>query len=87
MEQGLRSCCLFPEDSPLAGARIAISERSIAKKGNIFAAVLEGPKKGVFTIVRHDTFDITAGAFLSNGALLLPERIFNRAEGVKKPFR
>lgn len=57
------------------------------QKGNIFAAVLEGPKKGVFTIVRHDTFDITAGAFLSNGALLLPERIFNRAEGVKKPFR
>ena len=49
--------------------------------------MLEGPKKGIFTIVRNDTFDITAGAFLSSGALLLPERSFNRAEGVKMRLR
>jgi len=62
------------KDSPLAGARVAISERSI-------------DKKGIFTIVRHDMFDIIAGAFLSSGALLLLERSFNRVEGMKIRLR
>lgn len=85
--KGFETVAYSPADSELMGARIIISERSIDKKGNIFAAVLEGPRKGVFKVARHGTFDITAGTFLANGDLLLLERSFNMAEGVKMRLR
>lgn len=85
--KGFETVVYSPADSPLKGARIVISERSIDKQGNIFAAVIEGPKKGVFKVVRHGTFDITDGDFLDNGDLLLLERSFNMAEGVKMRLR
>lgn len=85
--KGFETVAYSPGESPLKGARIAISERSIDKQGNIFAAVLEGPRKGIFKVVRHGTFDITDGVFLGNGDLLLLERSFNMAEGVKMRLR
>lgn len=85
--KGFETIAYAPENSPLAGARIAITERSIDRQGNIFAAVLEGPEKGIFKVVRHGTFDITDGVFLADGDLLLLERSFNMAEGVKMRLR
>ena len=85
--KGFETVAHAPGDSALAGARIIISERSIDKQGNIFAAVLEGPRKGIFKVRRRGTFDITSGTFLANGELLLLERSFNMAEGVKMRLR
>lgn len=64
------------------GARVAIAERSIDVGGNIFAAILEGPQKGVFKVKRTDSFDVTDGAVLPGGDLLLLERRFSGILGV-----
>jgi hypothetical protein len=74
-------------DGPLAGAIVVVSERSIDADGNVFAAVLEGPGKGVFKVRRDGDFDITDGKFLPNGDLLLLERRFTIAEGVAMRLR
>lgn len=69
------------------GGLVVVSEKSLDKSGNIFAAIIEGPNKGVFTVKRSGDFDITDGAFLPNGDLLLLERSFTVKEGVKMRLR
>ncbi|WP_274427280.1 esterase-like activity of phytase family protein [Chelativorans sp. YIM 93263] len=81
VNQGFETIAYAPEDSPLAGALVAITERSIDLQENIFAAILSGPRKGIFTVVRSDEFDITDGAFLPDGDLLLLERRFSLFNG------
>ncbi|TIV15014.1 MAG: hypothetical protein E5V95_28070, partial [Mesorhizobium sp.] len=70
-----------------AGGLVVVSERSLDKAGNVYAAIIEGPHKGVFTIKRNGDFDITDGAFLPDGDLLLLERSFSIARGVKMRLR
>ncbi|MER8547196.1 esterase-like activity of phytase family protein [Mesorhizobium sp. M0684] len=70
-----------------AGGLVVVSEKSLDKAGNIFAAIIEGPHKGVFTVKRNGDFDITDGAFLPDGDLLLLERSFSMAGGVKMRLR
>ncbi|CDX49049.1 ABC-type cobalamin/Fe3+-siderophore transport system, ATPase component [Mesorhizobium plurifarium] len=69
------------------GGLVVVSERSLDTSGNVYAAVIEGPHKGVFTIRRDGGFDITDGAFLPDGDLLLLERSFSIARGVKMRLR
>ncbi len=69
------------------GALVVVTEKSLDKAGNVFAAIIEGPTKGIFTIKRTDDFDITDGAFLPDGDLLLLERSFSLASGVKMRLR
>lgn len=69
------------------GGLVVVSERSLNKAGNVYAAVIEGPHKGVFTVRRDGDFDITDGAFLPDGDLLLLERSFSIARGVKMRLR
>jgi hypothetical protein len=69
------------------GGLVVVSEKSLDKAGNIFAAIIEGPHKGVFTVKRNGDFDITDGAFLPDGDLLLLERSFSMAGGVKMRLR
>ncbi|MBO6717347.1 MAG: esterase-like activity of phytase family protein [Rhizobiaceae bacterium] len=85
--RGFETIARAPAGSPLSGARIAVTERSIDAQGNIYAAVLEGPHKGVFTVARSGEFDITDGAFLPDGDLLLLERSFSMASGVAMRIR
>ncbi|WP_192182454.1 esterase-like activity of phytase family protein [Mesorhizobium amorphae] len=66
---------------------VVVSEKSLDKAGNIYAAIIEGPHKGVFTVKRNGDFDITDGAFLPDGDLLLLERSFSMAGGVKMRLR
>lgn len=73
--------------APGKGSLVAVSEKSLDKAGNIFAAVLDGPDKGIFTVRRDGDFDITDGAFLPDGDLLLLERSFSMASGVKMRLR
>lgn len=69
------------------GGLVIVSERSIDRQGNVFAAIIEGPNKGVFTVRREGDFDITDGAFLPDGDLLLLERRFTMADGVAMRLR
>ncbi|RRI04911.1 hypothetical protein EH240_07065 [Mesorhizobium tamadayense] len=69
------------------GGLVVVSEKSLDKVGNIYAAIIEGPRKGVFTVKRNGDFDITDGAFLPDGDLLLLERSFSMARGVKMRLR
>jgi hypothetical protein len=69
------------------GALVVVSEKSLDKAGNIYAAIIEGPHKGVFTVKRNGDFDITDGAFLPDGDLLLLERSFSMTGGVKMRLR
>lgn len=85
--RGFETLVYAPADGHLAGARIGITERSLDSAGSIFAAILEGPQKGIFKVVRSDDFDITDGAFLPNGDLLLLERRFSMATGVAMRLR
>ncbi|TPN49676.1 hypothetical protein FJ981_21620 [Mesorhizobium sp. B1-1-4] len=69
------------------GGLVVVSEKSLDKAGNIYAAIIEGPHKGVFTVKRNGDFDITDGAFLPDGDLLLLERSFTMAGGLKMRLR
>lgn len=84
---GMETVVRAPDASPLKGARVVIAERSIDSEGNIFAAVLEGPRKGIFKVVRSDSFDVTDGAFLQGGDLILLERRFTRPISVGMRLR
>lgn len=70
-----------------AGGRVVVSEKSLDPKGNIFAAIIEGPDKGIFTVKRNGEFDITDGVFLPSGDLLLLERSYSMARGVAMRLR
>ena len=85
--RGFEALAFAPQDGPLAGALVAVTERSLDANGNIFAAVLDGPLKGVFTVKRHDPFDVSDGQFLPDGDLLLLERSFSIARGVGMRLR
>ncbi|WP_027143520.1 esterase-like activity of phytase family protein [Mesorhizobium sp. WSM3626] len=69
------------------GGLVVVSEKSLDKTGNIYAAIIEGPRKGVFTVKRNGDFDITDGAFLPDGDLLLLERSFTMTGGLKMRLR
>ena len=85
--RGFEAIAHAPAGGPLAGARVAVTERSVDGDGNSFAAILEGPLKGVFKVARSGDFDITDGAFLPDGDLLLLERRFAMATGVAMRLR
>lgn len=85
--RGFETVTFSPANGPNQGALVVVSEKSLDPKGNIFAAVLSGPRKGIFTVKRSDEFDITDGAFLPNGDLLLLERSFSIGSGVGMRLR
>jgi hypothetical protein len=85
--RGVETIAYAPASSPLQGARVAVTEKSINKAGDMFAAVLEGPREGIFYVKRLDDFDISDGDFLPDGDLLLLERRFSIASGVTMRIR
>jgi hypothetical protein len=85
--RGLEAIMVAPEASALAGQVVVVSEKSLNASGDIYAAVLTGPSKGVFFVKRHPPYDVTDGDFLPNGDLLLLERRFSIAEGIGMRIR
>lgn len=85
--RGLEAVAIAPDDSPLQGAVVTVSERSLNGAGDIFAAILDGPRRGVFFVHRDPPFDVTDAAFLPGGDLLLLERRFNIAGGIGMRIR
>ncbi|WP_252910278.1 esterase-like activity of phytase family protein [Aliihoeflea aestuarii] len=84
---GMETVAKARDEGPLEGARVVVTEKSIDTDGNIFAAVIEGPQKGIFKIRRTDEFDVTDGVFLPDGDLLLLERRFSYVRGVAMRLR
>ncbi|PST18540.1 hypothetical protein C7U60_16470 [Mesorhizobium plurifarium] len=84
---GIETIAIAPKDGPLRGAAVVVSERSVDKADNLFAGILEGPMRGVFTVVRTDPYAVTDGAFLPDGDLLLLERRFSFASGLGMRIR
>lgn len=85
--RGIETITVAPASSPLRGGVVVVSERGLDSDGNRLAAILSGPLKGRFSVKRDGSFDITDGAFLPNGDLLLLERRFNMAEGIGMRLR
>jgi len=85
--RGFETLAFSRPDSRQKGALVAVTEKSLDPDGNIFAAVLDGPEKGIFKVKRNGEFDITDGAFLPGGDLLLLERSFSMARGVAMRLR
>ncbi len=87
MNAGMETVAVSPKSGPLKGSPIVVTEHSLDDQGNLFAAILEGPLKGVFKVVRHDPYDATDGAFLPNGDFLLLERRFSYLGGLGMRIR
>lgn len=85
--RGLEALAVFPPSSPRAGAAVAISEKSLNKKGDIFAAILDGANPGIFYVRRLPPFDVTDADFLPGGDLIILERRYRLAEGVGMRLR
>lgn len=85
--KGFETLLVSGTHSVLKGALVAITERSINKAGDIFAAVLSGPRKGIFFVKRRDQFDVTDAIALPDGDLLVLERRFNMRQGVGMRLR
>ncbi len=85
--KSLETIVVAPQNSPLKGSPIIVSERTFARKNEIIAAIIDGPMKGLFTVRRKGKFDITDGDFLPDGDLLLLERRFNLADGIGMRIR
>jgi hypothetical protein len=85
--RSLEALTVAPASSPLGASRVVVTERSLNKRGDIFAAVLEGPRKGIFFVHRSDGYDVSDADFLPNGDLLLLERQFSIVEGIRMRIR
>jgi hypothetical protein len=85
--RGFETVTHTPPNGVHKGGLVVVSEKSLDSEGNIFGAIIQGPNKGVFTVRRHGSFDITDGAFLPGGDLLLLERSFSYEDGVKMRIR
>lgn len=84
---GFETLVAAPREGRFHGALIAITEESLDEAGNMRAAILDGPLKGRFAVVRHAPFDATDAAFLPNGDMLLLERRFSLFGGLGMRIR
>ena len=85
--RGMETLAMSPETGPLGAVPVTVTERSLAQDGNVLAAVLDGPLAGTFAVTRNDPWDITDGAFLPSGDLLLLERRFRLSDGIGMRIR
>lgn len=85
--RGMETLAMSPQTGPLGAVPVTVTERSLDADGNVFAAVLDGPLAGTFAVKRNDPWDITDGAFLPNGDLLLLERRFRLSDGIGMRIR
>jgi hypothetical protein len=86
--QGLEAIGVAPARSPLAGALVAIAERSDeGESAPTRGYILTGPRRGAFQVARSDDFDVTDLAFLPSGEVLVLERRFSLLRGVAARLR
>ena len=84
---GIEALGVMPAGSSSPGSLIAISERSGGIDAPTIGFLLGGPRPGEFEVIRHDRFAITDLDFLPSGDLILLERFFTWATGVRMRMR
>ena len=67
----------------LKGTTVAFSERLPDKKGNLRGWLIGGPAPGAISLKSIGGFDLTDGAALPDGGIVVLERRFRYSEGVK----
>jgi hypothetical protein len=85
--QGLEALTFAPRTGKLPGALIAFSERGLDPNGNLRAFLIGGAAPGEFSVRRRDDFDISDGATLPSGDVLLLERRFSWWTGLAMRLR
>jgi hypothetical protein len=85
--KGIECVQVAPKGSPMAGALIAISERSLDASKNIRAFLIGGPKPGPFSVKPSNEFDVVDCARTPNSDLLILERHFSWRRGVAMRLR
>ncbi|MDR6874434.1 hypothetical protein J2Y55_005468 [Bosea sp. BE125] len=85
--RGLEAIGVAPAGHPLAGALVAIAERSGGETESTLGIILGGRQPGLFQLARHDGFDITDLAFLPGGDMLVLERWYRPLRGVGMRIR
>jgi len=85
--RGLEALGVVPAGHALAGALIAISERSGREDEPTLGFVIGGRQPGALEVIRRDGYDITDLAFLPGGDMLLLERWYKPLRGVGMRIR
>ncbi len=85
--RGLEALGVLPAGHPLAGALIAISERSGREDEPTTGFIIGGRQSGTLQVLRRDGYDITDLAFLPGGDMLLLERWYKPLRGVGMRIR
>ena len=85
---GLEAIGVAPPRSSLAGALVAIAERSESgADAPTMGLILTGATRGTFRVARSENFDVTDLAFLPGGEILLLERSFSLLGGLAARIR
>ncbi|MEP3278831.1 MAG: esterase-like activity of phytase family protein [Stappiaceae bacterium] len=85
--KGIEGLSVAPPGSPIAGAIIALTERSKNRVSNMNGWLIGGPLPGLLKVKRRDNYDVTDASFLPDGDLLLLERRFNISDGIGMRIR
>jgi hypothetical protein len=85
--RGVECLLSMPKGTPLAGALMALSERSLDADGNIRGFLIGGPRPGSFTLKRRNDFDVVDCALTPAHELLLLERFFTWRQGIAMRIR
>lgn len=86
--RGFEGIGIAPEATPLRGALVGISEKSLDKNKNIMGFVRNGDGSSFeFSVTRSGEFDVTDMSFLPDGDIIILERRFNIASGIAMRLR
>jgi len=85
--KGLEMLAYAGAGHPLAGTLIALSERGLDRAGNIKGWLVGGATPGAFSVRLRDGFDVSDGALLPSGDLVILERRFSWTSGVAVRLR
>lgn len=87
INRGIETVAVAPPGGRLDGSVVVVAERSLDPAGNLLAAIVGGKSSGPFTVKRDDPWDVSDGAFLPGGDLLLLERRYSRLGGLGMRIR
>jgi hypothetical protein len=85
--RGLEALGVLPAGHPVAGALIAISERSGREDEPTMGFIIGGRQPGTLQVIRRDGYDVTDLAVLPGGDMLLLERWYKPLRGVGMRIR
>jgi hypothetical protein len=85
--RGIECLAVAPKGTPVAGALIAIAERSLDASKNTRGFLIGGPKPGLFSVRLSEEFDVVDCAITPTSDLLILERHFSWRRGVAMRLR